>query len=165
MKKLFTLTLVLLLSFNLYSQTKVFETNEFKVEYPKNWVLDTSGKMNSKFILFSKLKKNDKFRENINLTVQNLSGHNFTMESYVKLSENQIKNMLPEAKIIESRSIENHHETVWQGKVGINILKFKQHYFIKNEKAYVLTFTALVETYEKFILNGGDKILKSFKIK
>ena len=123
--------------------------------------------MNTKFILFSELKEKDTFNENINMVVQDLtSQQGFTMESYVKLSENQIKNIISEGKILESvyDTVNEHHTLIWSGNVTGEVLKFKQYYFLKNELLYLLTLTTRPDSYEEYILIG-DKILDSFKLK
>lgn len=137
------------------------------INYPDNWRLDVSGQMNTEFILFSELEENDTFQENINLLKQDLKGQGFTMESYVKLSKNQIKKMVPNGKIIESKYVNDdqpHYVIIWTGFVSGNNLKFKQLFFLENESAYVLTFTTLPETFDQYI-DLGNKILNSFKLK
>lgn len=142
-------------------------TNEmYSVNYPKQWRLDTSGTMSTEFILFSELKEDDAFSENVNMIVQDLSNQGFTMKSYMKLSENQIKNMVPDSKIIESvfDKENKHHMLVWSGNVTGQVLKFKQYFYLEKEKIYVLSLTTLPETYDSYI-TIGEKILDSFKLK
>ncbi|CAL2104404.1 hypothetical protein [Tenacibaculum sp. 190130A14a] len=145
-----------------------YDKNGVEISYPKTWRLDTSGQMNSTFILFSELDENDTFQENVNLLVQDLKNQGFTLTSYTKLSEVQIKTMVPEGKLIESKLIKgkelDYQQTVWQGKIGENLLQFKQYYFLKDEKAYVLTLTTLPNTYDGFI-EIGNQVLNSFHIK
>mgnify|MGYP000145849798 CR=1 FL=1 len=160
------LTLLLIIVTTVVSgqESSTYKNEGFEVSYSKDWLLDTSGQMNSKFILFSKPEPNDKFQENVNLIVQDLSGKGFTMESYVKLSKKQIETMVPEGEILVSKNMNSYHMAIWKGRIGANLLKFKQYYFLKNEKVYVLTFTALPDTYDRFI-ETGNKILDSFKLK
>ena len=168
MRKLTIFIALLLINSNIQGQDifKKYETNIFSIEYPENWRLDTTGRMNSSFILFSEIKKNDLFNENVNLTVQDLTNQGFTMDSYVDLSENQIKNMVKEGKVIKSffNKEKNFHTLIWSGNVTGQILKFKQYFFLKNEKVYLLTLTSLPSTYDDY-LEVGDKILNSFKLK
>ena len=168
MRKLTIFIALLLINSNIQGQDifKKYETNIFSIEYPENWRLDTTGRMNSSFILFSEIKKNDLFNENVNLTVQDLTNQGFTMDSYVDLSENQIKNMVKEGKVIKSffNKEKSFHTLIWSGNVTGQILKFKQYFFLKNEKVYLLTLTSLPSTYDDY-LEVGDKILNSFKLK
>jgi len=148
------------------NELKTYEKENYAISYPDNWRLDTTGQMNSKFILFSELKDNDLFSENVNMITQDLTNQGFTMESYMKLSENQIKTLVTEGKIIKSIiDKENGYCTlIWSGNVTDRVLKFKQYFFMKKEIVYVLTLTTLPETFEDYI-EAGDKILNSFKLK
>ncbi len=163
-------TIVFLVIANLTFAQKNFKKyakENIAINYPDSWRLDVSGQMNTEFILFSELEENDTFQENINLLKQDLKGQGFTMESYVKLSKNQIKKMVPNGKIIESKYVNDdqpHYVIIWSGFVSGNNLKFKQLFFLENENAYVLTFTTLPETFDQYI-DLGNKILNSFKLK
>lgn len=167
MKKIKIVLLLFIVTVSTFAQkNNEYKTDDFLVEYPKNWRLDTSGQMNSTFILFSELKEEDLLNENINLLIQDLTNQGFTMKSYAKLSENQIKKMVPDGVIIKSKFSENkeHYEMIWSGIVSGRKLKFKQYFFLKGEKVYVLTLTTLPETYEEYI-SIGNEILNSFKLK
>jgi hypothetical protein len=162
-----------LIIFSLFFLTSIFSQNEFKdlekenysISYPKSWNLDTSGQMNTEFLLFSESTENDTFNENVNLLIQDLKGHNITtLESFTELSISQIKTMIKEGKVLENYNKKTHHILIWSGYIGDNHLKFKQFFFVKNEKAYVLTFTTLINTFDKYH-KTGNKILNSFTLK
>ncbi|WP_143569788.1 hypothetical protein [Tenacibaculum agarivorans] len=142
-----------------------YEKNNYEISYPKSWQLDTTGQMDSSFILFSGLDADDKFNENVNLTIQNLKGKDFTMESFVELSLSQIKRMIPNGKVIENsfNAAKNRQEVIWSGDIQ-QALKFKQYYYFKDEKAYILTLTTLPETFLQFETTGNN-ILNSFQLK
>ena len=166
MKKIF-LSIIVILLFNFsFSQDKLltFEKNDYSINYPDTWKLDTSGQMDSEFILFSALTSNDEFRENINLVIQDLGEQKMTMPEFVKLSESQIKAYTSNGKVIESKGDNFSHSIVFSGFVANNDLKFKQLYFLKNNKIYVITFTALENSYDSY-LKTGNEILYSFKLK
>lgn len=165
MKKLLFIILLLAINFT-FSQTEWanFEKDNFSIDYPKDWSLDTSGQMNSQFLLFSKVEENDTFRENVNLIIQDLKGQDMTLKSFIKLSENQITSMVENGKIIESENHGSYQSVIWSGFISGYNLKFKQFLFIKDEKANVLTFTALETTFDAYIETGA-KILDSFKLK
>ncbi len=86
------------------------------------------------------------------------------MKDFVQLSEHQIKTMVPNSKLISSKTVDNCHVLVWKGQVANNDLKFKQYFFLINENVYILTFTTLQNTFDKFITIGNEK-LNSFKLK
>lgn len=141
----------------------------FEIKYPSTWEVDTSGRMGSKFILFSQPSKaTDQFRENVNLLVQDLTGYKLTLDQYVELSENQVKTMMTASNLLLSERQKGgkhpYHKTIYTGKQGIFDLKFEQYYWVIGQKAVVLTLTCEAnqfDTYQKV----GEEILNSFKIK
>ena len=150
------------------TEWKTLSENDFKIEYPDNWELNRSGLMGTKFILFSKLSKStDKFRENINLIIQDLTGSNITLDKYVEISENQIRTLVTNGKIIESKRVSDnefeYHKMVYTGKQGAFDLKFIQYFWVLDNKAYVLTFTAEITEFDNFV-QIGERIMNSFKI-
>jgi hypothetical protein len=148
---------------------KTINENTYSVQYPDNWELNSEKSMGTSFILFTQqTSTDDKFRENVNLIIQNLEGYNLNLDDYVSISEEQINKMVTNGKIIESKRLfKNNSEfqkVIFTGDQGIFNLKFIQYYFIKDEKAFVLTFTSEVTQYEKYKLIS-DKILASFILK
>jgi len=172
MKNKFILFLSIILLANLsYSQEKnnwkTINKGSYKIEYPPEWQLDTTGRMNTQFIVLSKRGKEDTFRENVNLIIQDLSNRILNLESYTALSLRQIKGM-KNAKIIENKRTtyknKKAQQIIWRGFVSGKDLKFKQIYFIENNKAYVLTLTCQEKAYEDYEMIG-TKILNSFTLK
>ena len=97
----------MVLNLSLYGQTKdwnTFKKDSYTIDYPKDWELDESGQMGTSFILFSPLtSQKDQFRENVNLLVQDLTGYNLDLDKYVEISEEQVKTLITDGKIIESK--------------------------------------------------------------
>ncbi len=148
---------------------KSLNETDYSIKYPENWELNTSGMMGMSFILLSKqTSSQDNFRENVNLLVQDLTGQNINLDKYVKISEGQIKTMITNGNLIESkRQIVNELEfqkVIYTGDQGIYNLKFEQYYWIKKEKAYVLTLTCKIDQFDQY-KETGEKILKSFILK
>src|SRR5579862_6208719 len=91
-------SLVLLLLFSAvgYSQEgnwRLLDQPEYTQSYPSGWSLDQSGKMGTKFILFSG-KIDNGFSDNLNLLIQDLNGSGLDLDKYVILSEGQVKTMI-----------------------------------------------------------------------
>jgi len=164
--------IILFINFSIYSQTtdwKTLNNSEFSINYPKNWELNSSGQMGTRFIIFSQLTdKNDQFKENVNLIIQDLTGYDFDLNKYVELSENQIKTMITESNILINERItknkKEYQKIIYTGRQGVYDLKFIQYYWLENNKAYVLTFTAEVNEFTKF-KKTSENILNSFKLK
>lgn len=144
------------------------ETN-YSIQYPDNWDMDKSGQMGTSFFIFSKQSSpQDQFRENVNLIIQNLHGQNISLDKFVEISEGQIKTIISNGNIIESKRLrENENEfqrVIYTGDQGIYKLKFVQYYFIKNEEAYILTLSCELNQFDSYKLTG-EKILSSFRLK
>lgn len=164
----------LVLSLNSFGQNKetswkTINDNTYSIQYPDNWELNTDKSMGTSFILFTEqTSSEDKFRENINLSIQNLEGYNLNLDAYVAISEEQISKMVTNGIIIESKRLNTNNtefqKIIFTGKQGLFQLKFVQYYFVKDEKAYVLTFTCEEIQYEKYNIIV-EQILESFLLK
>ena len=148
---------------------KALDEISYSIQYPENWELNKSGQMGMSFILLSKpTSQTDQFRENVNLLIQDLTGKNITLDKYVEISEGQIKTMITNGDLLESKRLnENKSEfqkVIYTGDQGAYKLKTEQYYWVKNEKAYVLTLTCESTQFDKY-KETGEKILKSFRIK
>ena len=146
---------------------KTFNQLNYTIQYPSTWVLDESGEMGTNFILFSPLESgNDKFKENVNLLIQDLTGKNIDIDKYTEISESQIKTMVKNANLIESKRIENtkneYHKIIYSVMHDQLNLQFEQYYWVFKNKAYVLTFTCEKDKFSIFS-ETGEKILKSFQ--
>ena len=147
---------------------KKLNENGYSIQYPDTWDLDKSGQMGTSFILLSKPSSTlDQFRENVNLMVQDLSGQNIDLAKYVEISEDQIKTMITNGNLLESKKINSNgvefQRVIFTGKQGIYDLKFEQYYWIKEQKAFVLTLTCAINEFDNY-KTEGERILNSFKV-
>lgn len=165
----------LFISFTAFAQTqpevawKTADEPTFFLQYPSDWKLDKSGQGGTSLILFSKIASDeDLFEENVNVIIEDLSTFNIDLSQYVSISESQIKSMIKSAIIVESSKMkygtQEYHRLVYTGYAGDLRLRFEQYYFMKNKKAYVITFTAEQDTYPEYKVTG-ERILNSFKLK
>ena len=150
------------------SNWTTYDNAAYRMIYPNSWQLDETGRNKTEFIILSKREKEDPFRENINLIAQDLSNQIMNLESYVALSVDQIKNVVAESKIFESKVITKNggpvHSIVWSGLLNGKKLKFKQLLFINDNIAYALTLTCEEKEYDNYI-ETADQILNSFILK
>ena len=144
-------------------------SKEYSIQYPKDWSLDQTGAMGTNFVLFAPLSTTqDPFKENINLITQNLAGQEIDLQEYTDASEVQIKKALTKCKIVSSElqslnGIE-YSKLIYTGTQGAFDLQYEQFYWIKNEMAYIVTFTTEQRDFSKRQLLG-EKIMKTFTIK
>lgn len=167
--KVSKIILFALLIFSLHVKSQEFKTlddSTYTVNYPKKWSLDKSNAY-LKFILFSP-EDNTVFRENVNLIIQNLSDKNTDLAAYASISEKQITTMIPGAVILESKTLTkddgDYYSISYEAKQGAYFLKWKQYYWVKGNRAYVLTFTSDKNSYD-LLIKDADLIMNSFKLK
>jgi serine/threonine-protein kinase len=140
--------------------------NGYSIKYPEDWTLDKSGQNVTSFIILSlPTSSQDQFRENVNLLVQDLTGLNIDLEKYAQISEDQIKRLATNGKLIEiAKQTANgidFQKVVYTFDQGIFKLKCEQYYWIKSNKAYVLTLTCEIDQFNNF-KEVGEQILNSF---
>lgn len=139
----------------------------FNLQYPADWRLDTSGLMGTELFLFSpKEGDTDAFIENVSLIIQDLKGQNIGLEQYKEITDQQLSKYLPAGNVIESAVVQTGETpyyltryTMPQGKLTIKIYSIC---LIRNEKAYLLTFSGELDRYAKF-QSAGEGILHSFR--
>lgn len=176
----------MLLSINVCGQTTIVEESEnkneltinewktldqpaYSIQYPSTWELNQSEQLGSSFVLFSPVEsKNDKFKDNVNLLIQDLTGYNLDIYKYTEITEEQIKTMVTNSTLIESTRKNNdkgeYHKIIYSGEQGIYRLTFEQYYWVINDKAFILTFTCEQEKYADMKETSGE-ILNSFILK
>ncbi len=144
--------------------TQQHQSENYAIRYPDKWEINASGYMGTKFIILSPVEENDVFRENINLIIQDLSTYDINLDDFAQLSENQIKTQFGENSIIEHKKEGNHYKIIYQGaQNGIDMM-FEQYYFLKDKKAYILTFTSIPTAFDAY-KQIAEEILSSFTIK
>src|SRR5919107_1919212 len=131
-----------------------------RIQYPSDWGrLDLSFLEHSVDIDFYPLADTSQ-AENLKVQVMNLPFHNMTLEEYTNTQIN-----IPEENLLESSA------TTLAGIPGYKIvftniegLKTMQVWTIKDDKAYIITYIAQEEDYEKE-LQIAQKMIDSFEIK
>jgi len=168
MKLFLTLTFIILTisshaQINDTFQRVKYSKGNYAIEYPSDWKIDTSRLNGIELAIFSpKENDTDRFSENVNLIIQDLIGQNMDLEKYAQISENQIRKNaidLKDFNAIKMRSgSSEYYKLTFEMEYGIFKLKTQQYYFIKDEKAFVITFSS-----EKGKLGTiGQMILDSF---
>jgi hypothetical protein len=148
------------------SDWKILEDSIFTIQYPPNWELNQGKQMGTSFILLSPQEsEKDFFRENINLLIQDLAGYNIDLDKYTDISVNQVKNLVTNSTLLESKRIklgnDEYQKVIYTGDQGVFHLKFEQYFRVVKKKAYVLTFTTEQNKFDDF-KEKGEYILNSF---
>ena len=107
------------------------------------------------------------YDNNILDTTLDLTGSNISLDEYVEISENQVRTLVSDGNLIETKRIYDkdfeYHKMIYTGKQGVYDLKFFQYFWVLDHKAFVLTFTAEVDEFDNFV-QIAEKIMNSFKI-
>jgi PsbP len=147
---------------------KEYTTDRFRIKYPASWQLDASKTMGADLILLSPLEDAaDKFRDNVNVIIQDLTGQNTDLARYKEITDNQLKNLATGVEIYES-TLDNSGDSqsyrvsyaMTQGQFRLRIIS---KCFILKDKAYLVTFTSEFDKFENYSSISND-ILKTFVV-
>jgi hypothetical protein len=168
MKLLSCALLIVLMSFTtLHQDWKTLTKTTYSVKYPDTWTL-TPGHNNEKFSLTAPSDGvGDQFVENMDLTVIALGASTYTPKQYADYSKTTLPKKIKFFKVLEEKAVKQGvagYYMVFKGTQGADKLKWKQYYFIKSGKVYVITFTAEDSRYAEYITNIGT-MLSSFTVK
>ena len=145
-----------------------FSSNEFEVQYPGDWTLNANSQYNAAFELYAPSTANDGFAENINLIRQSLQGQSLPLQDYASLSLGQIEKAVANSNVLASGIYNNagtdYFEIVYTGGLGNMQLKWKQHFFVQDTTAWVLTYSAQQNSFDQFNTQA-TAIMGSFRLK
>lgn len=143
------------------------EDEKFELYFPNTWEVKENYMETKVMGLSPVVDEEDTFRENINVTTENLIGKQ-TLSNYKKAVQSSLKKSMPGIELIETdddvqlgnRKAYSH---VFQDYTTTQPYKFKQYYFISNSRAYALTFTAETDTYDEY-LPIAEQIASTFRL-
>lgn len=143
----------------------LLEREDYSISYEKDYEMSESGKNGIDFYIGLSLDKNQNFTNNINLLVQDLSETGLDLKKFVDLTESQIKSS---GQLITSerknRNGAEYQSIVFEANFGKGDLKFLQYDFVQDNKAYILTYTATVGTFEED-LSKAQEVMDSFLLR
>ncbi|WP_310430263.1 PsbP-related protein [Chamaesiphon sp. VAR_48_metabat_135_sub] len=148
---------------------KQLDRLNYSLQYPNDWDLAESEGIGAVFVILAPLEsKEDKFRENVNLVIEDLKGQTIDLDRYAKLSKGQLKAALTNFNLIDSQKKSNggreYFKAIFTWDDAPFRLKVEQYYWIVDGKAYVLTFTSEQDKFANFS-ETGEKILNTFTFK
>ena len=148
---------------------KEYSTDVFWMNYPEDWELEAKEEDGLKFSIFTPLDgETDMFRENMNMTTEALPNSSITLSYYIESAMEMIEQSIPELKVLENKTVKgkygDYQKVVYSGNYGGMNLHWKQFVQIKGSTAYVTSFTALSETFDKFDAIS-EKTMSSFIVK
>jgi eukaryotic-like serine/threonine-protein kinase len=109
----------------------------------------------------------DAFPANLDILVQNISSSPVSLEEFTNLSIVQMRGMVPDYNITDSRkatlSKEDAYLLSYTGTQGLLKLRWMSVYTIKNDTLYLITYTAGADKFQNY-LPTVSKMLDSFEI-
>lgn len=161
----------LMISFSSCSQNlNEHKSKDYSLSYSDEmWKFE---KANNQEIFFVKVEKETTFNSNVNLLVQDLSQNPMNLEDYHKLTLQQMQRALGQNTVKSNKDVTisglKAKELIYTipmdaSKGSFLELKLKQVYLIKDNKAYLITYTAKNNDFEKY-LKSANKFFETFKL-
>ncbi|MEM8832572.1 MAG: serine/threonine-protein kinase [Cyanobacteria bacterium P01_G01_bin.19] len=138
----------------------------FRVNYPQAWSRQNRDDFFATGVtFFSPLENNlDRFKEQVSVLVENLPS-DVSLEQYTADSISEIKKLsdpnVGEAKKVNLGEYEGR-QIAYRGEVNGNPVRRMQTWSIKNNQAYVVTYTAQPESFDSY-LPMVEAIIDSFE--
>lgn len=147
---------------------QLLKVENSSIYYPKELIVDTSGRMGTIFILKTPLEDSlDQFLENFNLIGIYGIFNDFSIKEWGEENVKNLPKTLNNVKVIwegtTTVSKETIYKVIYDSQMGDFDLRVLQYYYKRKESFYVLTFTSerkLYERYEEFAL----KLMSTFSI-
>lgn len=140
------------------------KANNFSIQYPKEWIKEIRG--NSILFLSPLDGQGDRFKENVNVMLQDLSQQELTLAEYTELTKESVIANLGKQAIVSLKDVTlkgvSAKEFIYKMNLNGNNLKIKQYWFIQNKKAYLFTYTAKPSKFNDYEA-VASKIVESFK--
>jgi hypothetical protein len=147
-------------------QNKIYKNKVFgyQLGYPAGFKIKTVG---SAVVFSSDIEdKTFAFSPSVNIVVIDLGAAPVDIESFYKQSKDALARSLGNVKFLEDKKEKlagiSAYRLVYVSRQKKADFKFLQVMCIRDNKAYVLTYTALQEQYEKH-LKTAQAIIKSFE--
>jgi eukaryotic-like serine/threonine-protein kinase len=154
------------------------QTYNIKIDYPDNWLKNDIGdKTTGELVRLSSPPSSSNPNPNPNndssveliLEIQNFDKP-VTLDELTSLRVNDITQFFTDAKIHESQAIKlknlpdvSAHEVIYSGKDDKVDVKRKAVWLVKNNKAYIVTYSAPERNYNTH-LTTADAIINSLKL-
>jgi serine/threonine-protein kinase len=168
MKKLFALTSIFLVVLavgctgtGVEFSTYINSVHGLRMDYPSDW--EVSEHESHEEGLFASLfmsqqeNSSDNFQENVNVLVRDMSDYPITFENFTTVNLQLLEQLtLGSFTLITSTQTtlagnEAHKIVYTLGSNGYPTMKLMQVWTVKDDVAYVITYTALDDAYSRFL--------------
>ncbi|WP_372633935.1 PsbP-related protein [Cohnella sp.] len=124
------------------------------IQYPEDWTLQ-EGVIGIAVFLAPPEDANDPFSENINFIVEDLGGQSVSAKDYLELTKQQLGQLIQDFTLVDEEvDTEEGSDAAYMaytGKQGDLELTWMQTVEIHEGKAYIITFTATRDSFDKYI--------------
>jgi serine/threonine protein kinase len=139
-----------------------------KVEYPKSWKVEKKDDLFEKGTIFQSPLENkrDRFQERISIFIENLSSPSLSLAQYTDNYIRTIKTGVKTSNFDKSESLLAQQpavKLVYSYDEGKNKMERMKVWTIKNNRAYIFTYTAEKKSYNRF-LNKAERMISSLAI-
>lgn len=139
--------------------------SRYTIQYPANW---TQQYVENATGFMSPLEsETDLFQENVNVLIQDLSAQPMSLKDFTDLSKKQYTDGYGPSAIISLKDTTFLGNTAEVGIFNISVngtsIKLEQYWFIKNDNAFILTYTADPGQFDKY-RKIAEKVMRSFKL-
>lgn len=143
--------------------------HKIKLQYPKTWEL-TDTVSGTVFYIFTPTSDDDRFNENFNMSMEDMTGVNMSFKEFVETNVAGIKDgttigdfKQTSAKYFKWNGVQAY-EIVYTGKLtDVDFrLGWTQRFLFHNGKAYILTYSADAEKKDPF-LPAAKQVMNSVK--
>ncbi|WP_223280172.1 serine/threonine-protein kinase [Nostoc sp. PA-18-2419] len=138
-----------------------------KIKYPESWkIQENLNSITQELVIFILPKTSDEnnYQELLTVSVEKFYG---TLKESQDLFSNEIKDTLSDATIINTSETtlakKQANQLIFISKDGKKNLKNLQVWTLKDNQAYVITYSAGIEDYER-LLPTIEKMIESFEI-
>lgn len=145
------------------------QTKYYSFDYPGTWIIDTSRLLGvDVFVKSPKEDSLDKFSENVNVFVQDLTGQGYDLLKMGRESEAQVQNVVNDFEILESRldtgSVIPYYSLKFKGRQGKFLLITSQRYYLKGNTGFAVTFTMEAANEQKY-RTLSEQLMDSFRFR
>jgi len=142
--------------------------NGFTIKFPRRWQVVSNPEPGGA-VAFISQKENamDRFRENVNIAIQDVPPDVATLKSFSDQILLQMSKVFGNVKAVRKKNV------TFGGRPGYMVqfsvdkpdkIQILNVWTIKGDKAYILTYMALTDKYKKYLPLAGHMI-KTFKFK
>lgn len=140
------------------------------IKHPKDWRVDESGLMGTKFFLFAPADdENDQFFENLNYISQDLGMKvSMTPREFAENTTSQLKAFMSNIRVLSAKEVKlgktNYLRLEYTATQNGEPMHFLQFCHFEGEIMHLITFTAHVSTFDRY-QKRAEQMVASFRLK